>query len=175
VKAIIVVLAILLVIGLAVVLVVSTDERPASVETPAAVEEGPSVEADMEALDRLRVAALEALRSADEDALYDCFTDDAVVMDPGASSAYERNGHDHRFLSVIFLFGAVDAALTPHETTVSGDWAFEWGSHRKTMLEDITVESDTEARYEGDYVAILRRQPDGEWKIARFIYTEPIG
>lgn len=144
-----------------------------AIHSPAVVQAA-SAEADLKALNLLRDAAVEALRSADTEALHACFTTDAVVMDPHSSSATRREGQDDRFLDLIFWFGAIEITLTPRETVVSGQWAFEWGSHHAAKLENNAIDSEAQRHHEGDYLAILRRQSDGEWKIARFIYTEPI-
>ncbi len=123
--------------------------------------------ADAEAMDILREDAIAALKAGDMEALLACFTEDAVVMSPSSSSADARRGLlDTSFLSGLFVVAALtgidfeNSNLSSAELVVSGDWAFERGTYG--------VE---EKRHRGDYIAILRRLPDGSWRIARFIFT----
>ena len=124
---------------------------------------------DAEAIDRLRESAIAALEAGDMEALLACFTDDAVVMDPNSSAADVRGGpQDTSFLSGFFVVAALvgidfnNSSLSSAEVVVSGDWAFERGTYR--------VEKERHPS-PGDYIAILRRLPDGSWRIARFIFT----
>ena len=123
---------------------------------------------DAEAIDRLRESAIAALKAGDMEALLACFTDDAVMMSPDTSGADVRSGpQDTSFLSGFFVVAALvgidfnnSSLSSAGEVVVSGDWAFERGTYR--------VEKHPSP---GDYIAILRRLPDGSWRIARFIFT----
>ena len=54
------------------------------------------------------------------------------------------------------------------ERKIIGDWAFEWGTFISTAVpqdEGPPVESS------GKLLRILKRQPDGEWKVSRAIWN----
>jgi len=53
------------------------------------------------------------------------------------------------------------------EVKVLGDWAFEWGSFRGTTLKP----DGTKIKESGHLLRLLRRQPEGGWKVARAIAT----
>lgn len=50
---------------------------------------------------------------------------------------------------------------------VLGDWAFEWGSYRGTTLKL----DGTKVKESGRLMRLLRRQPEGGWKVARAMAT----
>ncbi len=51
------------------------------------------------------------------------------------------------------------------EVKVLGEWAFEWGSYRGTTLKP----DGTKVKETGHLMRLLRRQPEGGWKVARAI------
>lgn len=54
------------------------------------------------------------------------------------------------------------------ERQVLGDWAFEWGTYLSAAR---SVDGDSPVRATGKLLRILRRQPDGGWKVARAIWN----
>lgn len=54
------------------------------------------------------------------------------------------------------------------EVKVVDDWAFEWGTFRG---EAISMGSGETFRQSGKIMRILKRQPDGSWKVARSIWN----
>ena len=54
------------------------------------------------------------------------------------------------------------------ERKIIGDWAFEWGSYSSVAVPKDGGESITSS---GKLLRILKRQQDGEWKVARAIWN----
>ncbi len=52
--------------------------------------------------------------------------------------------------------------IAPHETVVTGDWAYSRGTFTVTVLRD-----GQEVGFEGKFMTILKRQSDGSWRIYR--------
>lgn len=69
------------------------------------------------------------------------------------------------WLEGMFKENKVTCALTPLETQVAGDWAYQRGN--STFL--ITPKSGKPIEESGKYLNIYRRQPDGSWKFYREI------
>jgi ketosteroid isomerase-like protein len=56
------------------------------------------------------------------------------------------------------------------EVKIIGDHAYEWGEfHHKYFTKD---NPGKELEQKGRLMRILRRLPDGQWKVARAIWTE---
>lgn len=53
--------------------------------------------------------------------------------------------------------------ILPEEITVAGDWAYSRGTYNKTTY----LEDGKTTYFEGKFLTILKRQPDGSWKIYR--------
>jgi len=105
----------------------------------------------------------------DRDTLLDLWDADGVALPPGqppvrglaalgawlsddGEAEYDVTEYDHNFL----------------ERVVIGDWAFEWGTYR-SAAEPLGEGEPYQAS--GKLLRILRRQPDGEWKISHAIWN----
>ena len=113
----------------------------------------------------VREAWLAALKSGDVDRLMEMVTEDVVVMHP--------NGRTHVGKAVVradferfFQQFAVDQEVVSDETVVSGDWAFDRSRVRSTLT---PVSGGNPVRIASEAVVILRREPNGPWKVARTI------
>jgi ketosteroid isomerase-like protein len=58
------------------------------------------------------------------------------------------------------------------ELEVAGDWAFAWGSETVTL---VAQTGGSPIHMQGKGMSILKRQPDGSWKIARGINNTVLG
>ena len=54
------------------------------------------------------------------------------------------------------------------ERQLLGDWAFEWGTYRSAAG---PIGGGAPVKATGKLLRILRRQPDGSWKVARAIWN----
>ena len=129
------------------------------------------VAADTAAIKALFDQAVTAWHSNDMTALAATYADDAIMMDPNQAAiegkqaiqaAYEARSKEN----------AVKVALTPLETQVAGDWAYVRG----TLTATVTPKSGKPMEESGKYLFIVKRQPDGAWKIYRDISnsSEPL-
>jgi ketosteroid isomerase-like protein len=126
---------------------------------------GQSREADIAELRCFLETAGEAVNKGDVEGEVNRFTEDGIYMWPDAPSI-----EGHAALREWFerRFAQVEAYLESEtkELEVCGDWAFERG----TYVARIQPKSGNEvSTVHGKYVNILRRLPDGSWKIARRI------
>jgi len=123
--------------------------------------------ADLAAIDRLRSDYVAARNEGDVDRLKELWTADGVLLPIDEPAVIGREAiaeHIADFLDQ--TPGTI--SIEPDETRVAGDWAFERGS------ETITLEADASGEHVHlliKYLAILVRQPDGSWKVGRYMYN----
>lgn len=130
--------------------------------------------ADKAAINALRDKVMAAFNSNDAAAIAACYTDDAVVMNPNEASAEGKPAIQASYQAT-FQQGAAKMAVTPRETEVSGDWAFETGAVSVTVTPKAArkkVASRRAAKKAGKpvevtsrYVVVLKKQADGSWKV----------
>ena len=77
--------------------------------------------------------------------------------------AYEGTQAIQAVLEDFFKQNAARITHTPLETEVAGDWAYERGS----ITETVTPKSGKPMEKSLKYLVILKRQPDGSWKVYR--------
>lgn len=76
----------------------------------------------------------------------------AVWLDQPSETDYEVTRYEHHF----------------EERKIMGDWAFEWGSYLSAAA---PLDGSEPMEASGKLLRILKRQPDGEWKVARAIWN----
>ncbi len=69
--------------------------------------------------------------------------------------------------------GEIDYEITKYEhkfeeRKIIGDWAFEWGTYASAAE---PKDDGPQIESSGKLLRILKRQPDGEWKVARAIWN----
>ena len=135
-------------------------------------DEGPSHTDDIEAISALYASIVPLITSDGADALFTLYTDDVVLMVPDSWADLNRQE------AVAFYTEGLDWAkpdpdnynISIDEVVVMGDWAFV----RTTSKGQVVPTSDDPAYSQGSrHVSLLRRQPDGAWKIARDIFHNP--
>jgi len=124
------------------------------------------VAADTAAINALNDKVTDAFKSMDAAAVTATYADDAIMMDPNQAAiegkpaiqaAYEaRSKEKDKVASVAMV-------ITPLETQVAGDWAYQRGNYTAT----ITPKSGKPMETTYKYLNIYRRQSDGSWKIYR--------
>ena len=76
----------------------------------------------------------------------------AIWLNQPAETEYEVTRYEHLF----------------EERKIIGDWAFEWGSYLSAAA---PLDGAAAIEASGKLLRILKRQPDGEWKVARAIWN----
>jgi uncharacterized protein (TIGR02246 family) len=122
------------------------------------------VAADTTAIKALRDQYTAAFNSNDAAATAATLADDAIVMEPN-QAAIEGKQAVQAMFEAMFKENAVRIALTPLETEVAGDWAYDRGNATIT----VTPKSGKPMQESAKYLVIVKRQPDGSWKVYRDI------
>lgn len=133
---------------------------------------GPNVEAEIAAIQRLRERDIAASKAADFDALKTLFTDDAVVMPPGKDfvrTTMARDASMNQAKAAMAGFIVLEYHEDFEELRILGDHAIEWGTISGKLKDRNTGRVDTSAY---KVLRVLRRQPDGEWKILYSIFND---
>ena len=128
-------------------------------------------DADRLAIEALNAHDVKATIAQDLKAIVSQWTDDFVVI-PGTGdivrgrSANAANAE--RAMEQMQGVVPVEYDLRAEEITVSGDYAFEWGTYRGTARPSA---GGSEIVYSGKFMRILQRQSDGSWKMHRTMAT----
>ena len=133
-------------------------------------ENDPSEE-DLRAIERLHKKDMEASRTADFETLRSVLTDDAVILPPGGKPVRGKEELDATFGRMVDGMGQFEVSeyvLDFREVKILGDYAFGWGEIRGSMRQ--TGGEPQRSTY--NVTRVLRRQPNGEWKVHRSIWNE---
>jgi ketosteroid isomerase-like protein len=130
-----------------------------------------NLEADRRAIEALNQHDVKAALASDVEAIVSQWTDDFVVIPPAgpivrgrsANAALAEQGKEQ-----MQAFIPVDYRVEIEEITVTGDYAFEWGTYRGTTRPRA---GGSDVTYSGKLLRILQRQPDGGWKMHRTMTT----
>ncbi len=130
------------------------------------------VAADTAAINAVNEKVVAAMNSRDAAALAAIYADDAIMMNPGQAAvegkqaiqaAYEAMAKETP-ADVVFAM----QPLSPLETQVAGDWAYQRGNYTVT----ITPKSGKAMERSFKYLNIYKRQSDGSWKVYRDISND---
>jgi uncharacterized protein (TIGR02246 family) len=127
--------------------------------------------ADLAAIERLHEADMRAVVAGDTATLMSLWTDDIVSLPPGAPIQVGRAANAEfmrRGMQASASFEPVDYRLEFREVQLFGDHAVEWGTYRARVRPRGGGQEITSG---GKVMRVLRRQPDGSWKVARTIFT----
>lgn len=127
--------------------------------------------ADIEAINKLHQREIEASRKWDIDALASLWSDDIVMLPAGEPALIGKDANRASITRLRDQGGDVqiaDYVLSFNEVKVSGDWAFEWGTYSGTLAGDGRGEP---LRATGKVIRVLKKAPDGSWRIARAMYN----
>ena len=108
-----------------------------------------------------------ALNAGDLDSWLSLWTDDGIQLPPGEPPVVGKDQIRARNQGLLDEF-TVNLSSTSAEVGVAGDWAFDRGAYTATLTPKgggRTIPID------GKYLTILKRQPDGSWKIYRDIFN----
>jgi len=136
----------------------------AGCQTGSKTEDKKDVSADIAAINALRGKVSAAFNSNDAGALAALFADDSVVM-PANQPAVDGRQSIQSLYEGMFKANAFKIAITPLETQLAGDWAYDRGTTTTT----ITPKSGQPMEDSGKYLVVLKRLPGGLWKVYREI------
>jgi ketosteroid isomerase-like protein len=130
-----------------------------------------SFEKDRRAIEALNQHDVKAALASDLEAIVSQWTDDFVVLPPvgpivrgrSANAARAEQGKEQMQALI-----PVDYVVEIEEITVTGDYAFEWGTYRGAAR---PLAGGSDVSYSGKLLRILQRQPDGGWKMHRTMTT----
>ena len=114
---------------------------------------------------QVRDAWIAAVKAKDVDRLLSLLTEDAVFMHPNRPAVIGRAANRADLVTAFEKF-QVDQRVVSDETVVAGEWAFD-RAHVTTTITPVSGGNPVTVR--SKTITILRRQPDGSWKIARVI------
>ena len=109
----------------------------------------------------------DAIMAGDLEGYLSLFVDDCVVLPPNAKVLLGKDSYRSYARPIIEQFD-MEEAITVEETQVAGDWAFARGSFKWLLTPKAGGEAIEEI---GKAITILKRQPDGVWKISRNIWN----
>jgi ketosteroid isomerase-like protein len=118
-------------------------------------------------IDSSNAAFASALVAGDAPAMMTLYSDDAIVMPPGAPALRGRAEYTKWNDGMLAAFAFTDARFTTTDLTVQGPYAIETGSYAMTMKPPAgRAVPDT-----GKYLAIWKQQPGGGWRMVRDIFN----
>ena len=125
---------------------------------------------DLRAIQALNRHDVDAVLAGDISAIAAQWTDDFVTL---SSRATIRGKAANLALieasaEQMHAFEPVDYVVEFEEITVSGEFAYEWGTYRGSVRPRAGGEAMS---YHGKLLRILRRQVDGSWKMHRTMMT----
>ena len=125
-----------------------------------------------QAIDQGHERFLAAMLANDPDALMQELADDVVFMPPGQEPARGKAAVRAWYEDTIAEATTVNLQIPERDVVVAGDWGIETGSFAWTLAPTGGGEQ-FEAR--GSFIAIWRRDSDGEWRVASDIWnsTDP--
>ncbi len=132
-----------------------------------APEPAPTTEADVAAINRVHDEYTNALNAGDAAAYVALLTEDAVVMPPNQPAAIGQEASRAR-IQRLFDQNTLEIARSVEEVVVAGDWAFSRHTGTGTQIPKAGGEP---REFHNKGMAIFQRQPDGSWKITRYIFN----
>ena len=126
--------------------------------------------ADLEAIERLHQKDARASREKDFDTLLTLITDDIVFMPPGEQFVRGKDAvsqQQKQYREELAEVEILEYRFEFEEVVVAGDYAFEWGTNMGRVRSADGQETEQRARL----LRILKRQPDGGWKVHRAMWN----
>jgi uncharacterized protein (TIGR02246 family) len=106
-----------------------------------------------------------AIKNKDVPKLLTFITDDAVFLTSNTPPLKGKKAVESLYRDIFARFN-VEQEFTTEEIEVNGDRAFTWGTDALTL---IPVTGGNHIKLKGYGMTILRRRPDGSWRIMRGI------
>ena len=135
-------------------------------EDPNAVE--PSI-GDERALNALIADYMVGMNNGDADALAVLYAADAVRMPPNALPVRGRESI-RRNMEQAFESANLNVQMQVEETVASGELAYVRGTFLLTVM---PKDGSATTESEGNWMRLMRREPDGEWLVAYSLWNFP--
>lgn len=136
--------------------------------TPAPIEK--AEQSDLEAIERLHRQDARAARDKDFDTLLTLLSDDIVFMPPGENFLRGLEAvkeKQQRYRDQLAGIEILDYRFEFEEVVLAGDYAFEWGAN----IGRVRTADGNEVEQRTKLLRILKRQPDGQWKVHRAMWN----
>ena len=124
------------------------------------------IAADTAALRTLSEQYAAAVNSGDAAATAATFADDGIDMAPNQAASEGKPAIQARY-EAAFKGYTVKFAATPLETQLAGDWGYVRGNYTLS----VSPKSGKAIEESGKYLNIVKRQPDGAWKLYRLSHN----
>jgi uncharacterized protein (TIGR02246 family) len=127
---------------------------------------------EQEAINALHDKDIQASLALDADALASLWTDDIVTLAPGAPPVVGREANRARLDKQVEQMKSVEVLSYNEqfqEVQVVGDWAWEYGTVTGRTR---PFSGGKETQMQFNLLRVLKRQPDGTYRIARTIYND---
>jgi ketosteroid isomerase-like protein len=128
--------------------------------------------ADLAAIDRLHQADMRAVIASDTATLMSLWTDDIVALPPGRGAVVGRAANAASLrtsMAQSVAFVPLEYVLDFQQVELVGDHAIEWGTYRGSVR---PREGGSPITYRGNVLRVLRRMPNGSWRVARTMYSQ---
>jgi len=124
-----------------------------------------------------------AVNAGDLEAYLANIAEDAVLMPPNEPPVVGKEA-TRAWHQALFGQFSLEETISSEEVVVAGDWGFDRGTYtitptpkavgeaaEGTSIEQPEIGRELDYAQTGKYLWILRRQPDGSWKIARGMWS----
>lgn len=127
--------------------------------------------ADDAAIAKVRTAYQTAAGTQDGAALAKLYASDGVEMPPNGPAAKGRAAIEafHKAFGQQFMMHGI--TITPTETKVHGDVAYDVGTYKQNLMSQKTGAMTED---HGKYVVLLKKEPSGAWVITHSIYNSDV-
>ena len=146
-------------------------QQPRRSHAAAAAAQQHSLEADQKAIGDLQRRDIEANIAVDTEKLLALRTDDVVYLVPGRAPLVGKDAvraYLEEIRKQLADWNMVGYEENWQEVQVVGDFAFQWGTVNIRAKQEGERRESEAVR---NVVQVLKRQPDGSWKIARAIWN----
>ena len=105
--------------------------------------------------------------ASDVERIVALYAEDAMLLPPSGPRVAGKTAIRQRYQQGFEKF-RLEVSFLSEETQVTGDWAFDRGA---TRGRNVWHDGKAPTQFEHKYLMILKRQADGNWKIARLIWN----
>ena len=129
---------------------------------------------DYAQIEELHKKDMKAAKEGDFETLSSLMTDDCIIIPPNEEPLRGKKTIQENLKKQLEQqknYKVTEYIHSFEEVKIIGEWAYEWGAYRGTVVPAAGGEPITES---GKLFRILKRQPDGSWKVARAIWNVDI-
>jgi uncharacterized protein (TIGR02246 family) len=131
-------------------------------------QESDTTQEDIDAINRRHSEWIAAHEARDVERLMANWSEDAVLLPANEPTRSGKAAIEERTQAGVELFDVEDLSVEVHELQLAGDWAFI----RQTFTANwIPRDGSDPVPEDSKEIMIFRRDSDGEWRIARYIWN----